>query len=174
MTFDFFKNIIDNKPGAIAEVGVYKGASAYALAETFRHRTLHLFDTFSGMPENDPTIDFHKKGDFSKTSLEEVKTKLQKFSDVLYYKGLFPATAEPVKNTLFAFVNIDVDLYTSTRDCLNFFFPRLIISGILSVYDDYNFPNCKGATKAVDEFVKNNLLRLSKKGSSVYIIKEGR
>lgn len=171
MTFNFFKDIIGNKPGAIAEIGVYKGASAYALAETFRNRTLHLFDTFEGMPEGDPTIDHHKKGDFANTSIEAVKTKLHKFSNVLYYKGLFPASGDPVKNTLFAFVNIDVDLYTSTRDCFNFFFPRLIAGGIISVYDDYNFPNCKGATKAVDEFTKNNLLHLSKKGSSVYITK---
>jgi len=172
MSFEFFKNLIDNKPGAIAEIGVYKGASAYALAETFRDRTLHLFDTFTGMPENDPAIDHHKKGDFSNTSIEEVKTKLQKFSNVLYYKGLFPASAELAKNTLFAFINIDVDLYQSTIDCLNFFYPRLIIGGIISVYDDYNFPNCKGATKAVNEFVEVNLLHLSKKGCSVYIIKK--
>lgn len=41
--------------GDVAEVGVYKGGSAYLLASVLRDtdKTLHLFDTFAGMPHVD-------------------------------------------------------------------------------------------------------------------------
>ena len=52
------------KEGEIAEVGVYKGGTARILARACPQKTVHLFDTFAGMPEVRPEIDSHKPGDF--------------------------------------------------------------------------------------------------------------
>ena len=41
-------------PGAMAEVGVYAGASAKLICEAKGDKALHLFDTFSGLPESTP------------------------------------------------------------------------------------------------------------------------
>src|SRR6266446_3101953 len=38
------------RPGAFAEVGVYKGASAKLICAAKGDKTLHLFDTFEGLP----------------------------------------------------------------------------------------------------------------------------
>jgi len=61
---------VTNLPGDVAEVGVYKGGTARLLAKTFERtgKTVHLFDTFSGMPPSDANKDLHKEGDFSDTS----------------------------------------------------------------------------------------------------------
>jgi hypothetical protein len=37
-------------PGDMAEVGSFEGVSAKLLATTDRTRTLHVFDTFEGLP----------------------------------------------------------------------------------------------------------------------------
>jgi len=42
---------VSNIKGEFAEVGVYKGGSAKILCETRGEKSLHLFDTFSGLPE---------------------------------------------------------------------------------------------------------------------------
>lgn len=42
-------------PGEVAEVGVYKGGSAYLMDAIFDPDIpIHLFDTFAGMPPVDP------------------------------------------------------------------------------------------------------------------------
>jgi len=43
-----------NVPGDLAEVGVFDGASArLVLDHAPKHKTLHLFDTFQGLPDID-------------------------------------------------------------------------------------------------------------------------
>jgi O-methyltransferase len=141
------------KGGDIAEVGVYKGGTACILghfADT-TGRTLHLFDTFAGMPETDANKDWHRKGDFNDTSLAQVRRNLASVQRVEFHQGFFPATSGPVKNSTFCFVHVDVDIYQSVKDCCAFFYPRLQPAGVM-VFDDYGKFTCPGALKAVDEF----------------------
>ena len=116
--------------GDIAEVGVYKGGSAKLICEAKGNKALHLFDTFEGLPdlcEMDNPKHFHK-GQYL-GSFENVKTYLKKYSNVYFYKGLFPSTAELIKNKRFSFVNLDVDLYESTLSCLEFFYSKMNMEG---------------------------------------------
>ena len=53
-----------------------------------------------------------------------------------------------------AFAHVDVDVYQSVWDCCEFIYPRLTTGGVM-VFDDYGFPTCPGARKAVDEFFAN-------------------
>jgi len=169
--FKKFKATIDALEGDIAEVGVYQGGSALKLVRTFPNKTIHLFDTFSGMPKTDPSIDDHKQGDFGNTSLEKVKEKLKEHKDIYYYPGIFPQTTGLVVDCKFALVNIDVDIYRSTKDCLDFFWPRTVKGGILLIQDDYGFPDCRGVTKAVNEFVKNKGVELITGTQHAWIVK---
>jgi O-methyltransferase len=138
-----------------AEVGVYRGGTARLLAKTLGMygKTVHLFDTFSGMPEVDPEKDLHSTGDFQDTSLSAVKEYLADSSNVRLYPGLFPKTAEPIAQQRFSFVHVDVDIYRSVLDCCEFFYPRLSPGGIM-VFDDYGMVTCPGAKSAVDTFFK--------------------
>jgi O-methyltransferase len=140
-------------PGSVAEVGVYQGGSARILTEVFSDvgKTVNLFDTFEGMPSVDASLDLHREGDFSDTSVEKVEKQLEGLDNFCIFKGLFPRSAEPVASEQFCMAHVDVDIYTSVRDCCEFFYPNLVPGGVM-VFDDYGEPTCPGARKAVDEF----------------------
>jgi hypothetical protein len=138
--------------GDFAELGVYRGGGARVLREVKGDRTLHLFDTFTGMPTTDPARDVHKAGDFGGTSLDAVRRYVGT-DKVEYYPGFFPQTTAGHEQRLqrFAFVHLDVDIYQSTLDGLRFFYPRLSSGGMLITHD-YSARSCPGVAVAFDEF----------------------
>lgn len=144
--------------GDFAECGVYKGGTAFLIADTLlnnstRDKQVHLFDTFTGMPaivKEDPSG--LKEGQFGDVSLSAVKDYLQMFPSVVFHPGFIPETFEAVKDRRFAFVHIDVDLYQTTKDCCEFFYDRMATGGVM-IFDDYGFMPFRCSEKqAVDEF----------------------
>jgi len=142
----------ESKEGEIAEVGVYKGGTGKLIAKTCPGKSVHLFDTFSGMPQTTRSIDLHEKGDFADTSLDSVKTFLSDCNNVIFHPGFFPDTAEAVKDKKFCLVYIDVDIYQSVKDCLEFFYYRMVLGGVM-VLDDYECLSTPGSKKAIAEFL---------------------
>lgn len=147
-------------PGAWIECGVFRGGTAMLLAkllnELGRNAPLHLFDTFAGMPETDARVDLHEKGDFSDTSVEGVRAGIRAVAGpaaerVVFHPGVMPETFQGCAIDRVALAHVDVDIYRSVLDCCEFIYPRLVDGGIL-LFDDYGFPACPGARRAVDEF----------------------
>jgi O-methyltransferase len=142
-------------PGDFWECGVYRGGTALMLADMLREhastKKLHLFDTFTGLPETDAAQDLHKKGDFADVTLAEVIDYVGAPDTAVFHPGFIPETFTGLKAGPIAFAHIDVDIYRSVLDCLNFIYPRLS-RGAVIVFDDYGFPSCPGARKAVDTF----------------------
>jgi hypothetical protein len=147
-------------PGAIAEIGTYKGGSAYFIARasaTFvgPDVPVHVFDTFEGHPEAAITEhDVHQKArKFSATSYDDVREYLSPFPHVQVHKGdistLLPSLTEPS----YRFVHVDTDLYRPTVACLDYFGARLSPGGVI-VVDDYASPKCPGVPKAVLEYLQ--------------------
>lgn len=145
-----------NLPGDLAECGVYKGGTAYLIAQTMKEsgvddRPLHLFDTFEGMPDVE-SESIHKKGDFGDASLDSVREYLSPFSFVSFHPGFIPDTFASVEDRTFAFAHVDVDIYRSMFDCCAFLYPRLCPGAIL-LFDDYGLPAYRtDGKRAVDEF----------------------
>jgi O-methyltransferase len=139
--------------GEFFECGVYRGGTAYLLAEILSTTTkrLALFDTFSGMPGTDAEKDLHRAGDFDNTTLASVQRYLSRFRNITYHPGLLPATFEGFEQTAIAFAHIDLDIYEAIRAATAFVYPRLVKGGVV-LYDDYGLPSCPGARLAVDEF----------------------
>jgi len=139
--------------GDISEAGIYMGGSAKLISEAKGNKTLHLFDTFEGLPDlcpKDNPRQFHK-GQYP-SSLKNVKDYLKKYQDVHFYKGIFPLTTEPIKNKRFSFVHLDLDLHEYTLEGLKFFYPRMNKGGIIMLHD---YMSSLGVTRAVDEFFKD-------------------
>lgn len=150
-----FYNRVENLPGHVAEVGVYKGGTAYLLCQLAEHKHVYLFDTFEGMPDSKPEVDNHKKGEFGDTSLESVKKLLKGFDNFSIYKGVFPQdTGHVLPDQIFSLVHLDCDIYDSVKNSLEFFYPKMVPGGVI-ILDDYNEPNCPGAKLATDEFMKS-------------------
>lgn len=136
-------------PGDIAEVGVYKGGTAKLICEEKGEKSLHLFDTFEGLPEiKDIDKSKHRKGQYP-SNYYEVKKYLKNYPKVNFYQGIFPSTADQVKDKKFSFVHLDVDIYESTLEALKFFFPRMSKGGVIISHDYVMAP---GVRKAFDEF----------------------
>lgn len=145
----------DNVPGSMAEVGVYKGHTAKLIHHMSPERKLYLFDSFIGLPKQVIREDCDGKVrpqtvKFDNTSKDEVIKYVEGNSNVDVREGIFPETAEGLEDETFSFVHLDADLYQSTLDGLEFFYPRLSPGGCIIVHD-YNH-NWEGVTKAVDEF----------------------
>jgi O-methyltransferase len=144
-------------PGEFWECGVYRGGTALLLAELIEMQrasvgtTLRLFDTFEGMPETDKRVDLHNQGDFADTSLKAVHKLIGQRGHVVFHPGWIPETFGGMEDSIIALAHIDVDIYRSVRDSCEFIYPRLA-NGAVLLFDDYGFPTCPGARKAVDEF----------------------
>ncbi|CAM8360404.1 Macrocin-O-methyltransferase [Candidatus Methylopumilus universalis] len=138
----------------IAELGSYSGGSALILAWANKSkRTIHLFDTFEGIPEITEGIDKINIGDVKGSSFNKVKEFLSEFINLIsFHKGFFPETTKTLQiNQKFSLVNLDADTYKSTLSGLNYFYPRLLSRGIL-ICHDYQSKSCPGVKKAIDEF----------------------
>lgn len=145
--------------GEFWECGVYKGGTARMLAEFLASDAppgvrLHLFDTFNGMPKTDKDLDLHQEGDFSDTSLADVQLRVGNRERVVFHRGWIPETFRDMQNSVVAMAHVDVDIYRSVLDCCEFIYPRLQVGGVM-VFDDYGFPSCPGARRAVDEYFAN-------------------
>lgn len=141
--------VLKGVPGAAAEAGVYRGGTAHVIGKVLSDRDLYLFDTFTGIPDK-CDIDLHNVGDFSDTSLELVKSIVDR--DAKYKIGRFPDTIDDeAKNETYALVHLDMDQYGATKDALAFFWPRLSPGGFIFL-DDFEWKNCPGIYLAVHQF----------------------
>ena len=140
---------IESIGGDLAELGVRRGGVGLLLARRCPSRTVHLYDTFTGIPWDgfDDRVDRHRPGEFA-TPLDEVKRNLADCPNVAFHPGLFPGTA---KEGRYALVHLDADLYASTLAGLKWFWPRLNTGGAI-VLDDWKWHFCPGVEKAVEEF----------------------
>lgn len=154
----FFESAIA-LPGHFAECGSYRGGTGLLLARQLARRgihdrEIHLFDSFEGMPKEatqDPSG--HVEGDFGDVDFQDVLAALAPYPYVHLHRGFIPHTFDQVDQAMrFAFVHIDVDLYQSAYDCLEYFYSRMVPRGIM-LFDNYGFYVYRDSEKrAVDEF----------------------
>lgn len=144
-------------PGALAEVGVYRGGSAQLIAAAKGDAALHLFDTFGGLPKHDATRDGRfQAGQLADTDLARVRALLSEWPNVHFHPGIFPDSAVSVAPELrFKLVHLDVDLHRSTLDALRYFSGRMVRGGMIIVHD-YNNRTVPGTRAAVDDFLNEN------------------
>jgi len=153
--------IEENLAGNVAELGVFKGNSAFLLSK-FAQRTntlCYLFDTFEGFDGRDLVGgDAHfDKSSFSNTSLETVKKLIGENKNTIYVKGYFPDSLSQIDSVgEMILVHLDCDLEKPMLDALIYFYPKLKRGGFLIMHDhsSYYWP---GARSAIDYFFKGKL-----------------
>jgi hypothetical protein len=150
--------LVTHVPGDTAECGVYLGASSYLICRANRTsphgKWHHGFDSFEGLSRpGGQDGAFWSGGDLS-VPLEACAKNLVEFPSCRLYKGWIPDRFHEVQDQTFSFVHVDVDIYEPTKASIEFFYPRLNPGGIL-LCDDYGFTTCPGATRAIDEFLRD-------------------
>lgn len=166
-TFELLSKEIKNRSikGETAEVGVFRGDFAEVINATFPNRTLYLFDTFEGFPEEEikkeltgdilkTTVDAYKN-----TSVDVVMNRMRYPEKIVIQKGFFPDTADGL-DVEFAFVSLDCDWEESIYQGLLYFYPRLTEGGYIMVHDYNNSLVC--AQKAIDRYEKQSNVSIPK------------
>ena len=161
-------------PGARAECGTYRGATALLLAHAWRSRDpafngkdLYLIDSFVGTSESGqhdliPVRDGNtsRREAFFPVAKADISPALVRgffgdFPQVGICAGWIPQVFTLVSEQRWAFVHLDVTLYEPTLAALEYFHPRLTAGGVI-VCDGSIF--CPGAKKAWDEFCAERAL----------------
>ncbi len=163
----FIKKCVSKDVGVFAEVGVYKGYTARIMSvNMIKGSELYLFDTFEGLPNKSDEDNFHQIGDFDDASYIDIVKIFENNKEVFIHKGIFPEeTSHEVRNKKFDFVHLDVDMYISYKESLDFFYDKMKIGGII-LFDDYKYKSCEGATLAVDEFFSDKSEEVQKYGTT--------
>jgi O-methyltransferase len=150
-------------PGALAEVGVWRGETSAFLHRLAPERRLYLFDTFTGFSERDlPAGSADTR--FRDTSAEAVRRRVGSSANVILVPGHVPETLQYAAGERFAVVLLDLDLYEPTRASLEFFYP-LLEPGAYLVMHDYNNSESEWACKrAFDAFLEGRPERIVELG----------
>ena len=139
--------------GQLLEFGVGCGDTYLFQAEwivrKYANSRLIGFDSFQGLPEEAPHVwrpERHRAGQFAYT-MDHVKARLAtvaspgdtrfSFVEGYYETSLTPMAREGIDNVIF--VNIDVDLYVSTLQVLDFILP-LLRPNVIIYWDDWKDP----------------------------------
>jgi hypothetical protein len=147
--------------GLFLEFGVYHGASINIIAQ-LTAETVHGFDTFQGLP-GDWIVNHAERRDVEPAGSYSTHGELPEAPEnVRYHVGTFEETlpvfcasnSEPV-----CFMNIDCDLYESTRTIFQFL-DRQIRPGTVIVFDEYFcLPGWRDYEyKAFHEFLRDSRL----------------
>ena len=140
--------------GLLLEFGVASGKSINTIAAAARGRTVHGFDSFEGLPE-DWSGHVETRGSFSrKGELPKVR------SNVRVHKGWFNDTLKKFREECpgpVAFLHIDCDLYSSTREVLQGLADRLRVGTVIEFDEYFNYPNWRQHEfRAWQEFVRDH------------------
>jgi O-methyltransferase len=145
-------------PGSFAEFGTYRGGCAQMLLATGsvpKDRTLHLFDTFAGIPASELTPrerDQGFEGRFEDSSAPYVEQLLDPWIDqVKLLVGDVFETLKSAQTGPLAFAHIDLNGASATIVALEYAYANRA-PGATLLFDDYGWPDYPEQRAAIDEF----------------------
>ena len=170
---------LNNINGDVVECGVWKGGNIIGVMEYLHHykidKKIWLFDTFEGMTdpeENDIDLNNNHASNMlhipivlAYSPIDEVKENLSRSNfnkeNLIFVIGDVSETLINKNNIpeKISLLRLDTDWYKSTKDELNYLYPKLENGGVLIV-DDYG--HWKGSKQAVDEYFYNKNVLIEK------------
>jgi hypothetical protein len=190
--FERLYKTIQNIDGDIVECGIGKGRTFFmlcCLAEMDgKRRNVWGFDSFEGFPRpssSDNSPRQIQKGEYSILTENGMRQILRKGGlgkafineRVKLVKGFFNQSLPKFQGQKVAFLHLDVDLYQSYKETLEFFWPKVVSGGIV-LFDEYKQPGMgdafPGAARAIDEFFGGlkHQIQFDKSANRYYLIKK--
>lgn len=163
-------NMIKDIPGEILEFGVFKGCSLIRFL-TFRNlientfsRKIYGFDTFNKFPNQKNNLDNLFKKNFTKDAGKPLSlNNLQKILNKKDFKNYELIQGNILKslnkflkknpNLKISLLHLDMDVFEPTNFVLKKLARKIVRNGVILI-DDYG--TVEGATRAVDNFLKQN------------------
>lgn len=148
-------------PGDVVEFGCYVGTTSVHLMQALAPgKTLHVYDSFAGLPEKtapdiSPAGEQFRPGELAATK-KQLITNFKKLGLPLpvIHKGWFDALTPDDVPSAVSFAFLDGDYYESVRAPLELLRHRLS-PGAIIVVDDYANEALPGAAKAVDQWLRS-------------------
>jgi hypothetical protein len=145
-------------PGAVVEVGVYRGGFLRWLIERLPGRFIDGYDTFAGIPDS---VRSEKDSDFptnwfADSNMFDVWEFIEgefRCPYVNLTESLFP-NGYTVPREQLALVHIDVDNYATVLAALDRLYSLVVPNGVI-VVDDYGASYAAGVKTAADEYMAN-------------------
>lgn len=161
-------------PGNILEVGVWRGGTTALLASARPDRIVFAADAFAGVVKSQDW-EHYEDGAHADADRDKVAAFLADLglANVRILEGIFPDdTGAQVAGESFSLVHIDVDVYSSASDILEFAWPRLSAFGI-AVLDDYGFVSaCAGVHRLGSEWAeRDDCLFIASPNGQGYLVK---
>lgn len=157
--------IAEGVPGDFLEAGVCKGGAAIFLralqvAHGAAERRTWVVDSFEGVPPSEDPDDAgygihleESRRPWLACSESAVREHFKRYglldANVRFLPGWLADTLPSAATGPLALLRIDVDLYSSTKECLDLLYDRVSPGGFVIV-DDYGYLQC--CRDAVDEF----------------------
>lgn len=183
--YELFKKIV-NLHGSIVECGVLFGGGLMTFAHLSSifepvnyNRKIIGFDTFSGFPalskgDKKASSSLAKKGALSANSYNELKECISLFDlnrflnhipKIELVKGnatkTIPKYIKENPHTIVNLLYLDFDLYEPTKIALKYFLPRMTKGSIIA-FDELNWKNWAGETKAVLDTIDLKKLKIQR------------
>jgi O-methyltransferase len=138
--------------GSILEVGVWRGGTGCMLALAAPAKTVYLADTFEGVVKAGAKDTRYVGREHNDASEAAVRTLLASVGagNARVLKGIFPEDTGNSVSGPVSLLHIDVDVYQSGKDIVEWGLGRLPV-GATIVFDDYGFRGCEGITRLVHE-----------------------
>ncbi|MET8091558.1 TylF/MycF/NovP-related O-methyltransferase [Micromonospora sp. NPDC005220] len=156
--------LVQQVPGDVIEAGCNEGRTSVLLQQVINHfapdRSLHLYDSFEGLPEPSEHDTFLHRGALAVT-VDDLRRTFEQWHLPLpqTHQGWFDQTMPDQLPDRICFGYLDADYYESTLVSLEHIYPRMSPDAIL-VIDDYcdltrnphAFSGFAGPKRACDEF----------------------
>ena len=161
-------------PGDFVETGVWRGGCSMiskAVALVSNKTQCHanwLFDSFQGLPSmTDADVGIEPKmsrkmdppGSYNNVNLDHIKQNFRTMLNddltaTFFVKGWFNNTVPTAAVKNISVLRLDGDLYSSTMEVLEVFYPRVVSRGYVIVDDYGHWPQCK---KAIHDYFDGRL-----------------
>lgn len=156
-----------NIEGDVVEVGCNDGKSACLFQTYLQHydlkKSLHVYDSFVGLPTPSYKDEFHYSTGDMAASVEQLVENFHSLGLNVpnIYPGWFKDTLPKMLPDKICFAHLDGDFYESILESLIYVYPRLTM-GAVCLIDDYADPvihkssnKLPGVKKACDKFFEN-------------------
>lgn len=170
-----YRVIANNVPGDVVEMGCHAGDTSVffqrMLLENDLKRTLHLYDSFQGLPEKDAKDNPHwGEAGSVKTARQIVVDRFAKenLPQPSIHAGWFKDIADHEYPEQVAFAFFDGDFHSSIMDSFSRIWPRMSPGGVICVHD-YGCDTWPGVTTACEEFLMD---KPEKHASVCYLLGE--
>ena len=151
--------------GDFVECGVHMGRTSSVVNRyanlTATRKKFYLFDTFCGIPPDQAgdKIWLNKLHKYDWDYYEAVRTTFKDAPNIILVRGRVPETLQQVDIEKVAYLSIDMNAVEPEIAALNFFWPKLVSSGMV-ILDDYGHLSHQDQRKAMDNFARENNLEI--------------